>query len=565
MVTFAALRELRKFSEPVTSVRRELVQRSRPGRKPRCLSDSAAPDFYRVLRAGVEDFELHSEEGGSSAHGYDSGYHDDIRSKAPDSVWSAVLSESDGGHEPPPLAQRKRRITPFPGTKEPDAPLNTPPTPVDTPISAVLHARRSLTRSSIGGASSFDASESESHSLSSLWDYQSRETVTEILSSLGFDDYEAPGLVPDRFIPKDLEHLRPSVMRSQAASPAPPVVMGPAKPPPTLMDLPLGATAENFLSQSSRPLSPPPETPLPSSPPPESSPETTPLYAESTDIAQLVRSRAVLEPVPEETASDLSPSPRWFSPRVSFDHSVDLAGGQLGTSLVQKARKRSLPQREGYRLSLGSQVESEPDSILLSVTSYDDELAREKEREKEELSVPIALPSEDFAQRRRRRGVYTPPPNLMNWLSTQQPISEEDWQDLDPDELPWPFNEEVRLRKSLTEIRQARESSCAEPTGAEPTGTEPTGTEDTHASCSLSECDSQSSPESVPSPSSPRHAPSPPLRQSPSPLSLEVPPELAQHLGTTDHPAMQTGREEAAARLVSRQPSSLRVNSNVSK
>jgi len=149
---------------------------------------------------------------------------------------------------------------------------------------------------------------------------------------------------------------------------------------------------------------------------------------------------------------------------VSIDHSViDVQEGKLGASLaVQKSRKRSLPtQRDGYKLSIGSQVESEPDSIYFSVTSYDDDIAAEREKEKEEFSTP--LPVEDsLLLRRRRRGVYTPPPGLLSWLSSQPSISEEE--SGEPEDLPWPFNEQAHLRKSLSEIHQAQQTAISEPT-----------------------------------------------------------------------------------------------------
>lgn len=500
--------ELRKLSDPVVGVRRDCSSSGlRQGHKPRCLSDGAAPDISRVLGANMEDFELRSEEGGSLAHGYDSGYHDDARSKAQDSLWS--VADSEGVNEPP-LTPLRRKITPYTFNKEAEP---------DTPLLVSHVAKQSLTRSSIGGGSSFDAS-SESHSLSSLWGCQSPETVTEILSSLGFDDYEDPRLIPDRFIPKEIEHVRPSAMRSQAMTSALPPVTPSQANQNSSTDLPLGATAENFLSHHpQQSLSPPPD------PVPDTSPPSHPLFP-ATDLSHFYRSRATLEPVPEETASDLSPSPRWFSPRVSLDHSVDLAEGKLGASLLAKPRRRSLPQpqREGCKLSIGSQVESEPDSIYLSVTSYDDELAMEREREKEELSNRLALPTEDFSHRRRRRGVYTPPPNLMSWLSTQQPISEEDCQDMDPDELPWPFNEQVRLRKSLTEIQQSRE---------------PVVESLRLRSCSLSDRGSLS-PEPMPSLGSSARSPSPPFRMSPEVAPLEDPaPEPTRQGCFDESPALE--------------------------
>jgi hypothetical protein len=299
--------------------------------------------------------------------------------------------------------------------------------------------------------------------------------ATDILSSLGFDDFDSPQLVPDRFIPKDLEFLRPTQMKAvfieQVLSPDPPrspdsLTSGHSSNPPMtqhksveIADLPLGATAENFMPpgqpdagelkrEADKPVTP--ERPM----------DTLALFNNTAAPPGYTRHR-VLETVPEETASDLSLSPRWLSPRVSIDHSVlDVAENKLGASL-QKPRRRSLPSREGYKLSIGSLVESDTgDSIHLSVTSYDDEIAAEREREREGMMPGIHDDITLGTGRRRRRGVYTPPQTLLSWLSTQKTINEE--VDTDPDELPWPFNEQARLRKSLTEISKAQQESLIE-------------------------------------------------------------------------------------------------------
>ena len=89
-----------------------------------------------------------------------------------------------------------------------------------------------------------------------------------------------------------------------------------------------------------------------------------------------------------------------------MDHSVlDFAEGKLGASLAQKARRRSLPTREGYKLSIGSVVESDTgDSIQLSVTSYDDEIAAEREREREGLMPGANDDTLASAGRRKEKG-----------------------------------------------------------------------------------------------------------------------------------------------------------------
>ena len=473
----------------------------------------------------MEDDEYRSEEGGSSAQCCDSGYHDEIKMHSPWGANSPALSESDGQSETmPPSRKSKRRATPHPlfvvardarDSSHSLSDSNNPPT-------VTRRAKKPLTKhvsvGSIGGTSSL-GSESLTMSMSQSWDCQSPATVTDILSSLGFDDFESPQLVPDRFIPKDLEHVKPSMMRAESmeeqldphtssiASPD----SAPLLPAPTAdsIDLPLGATAETFLSTGLhiRPASPPPPPSTSANTATTQSEPNAPLYVPpmyiDPSISQFSRGRVILETVPEETASDLSPSPRWFSPRVSIDHSVvDIAEGKLGASLQK--RKRSLPQRDGYKVSIGSQVESEPESIYFSVTSYDDEIAKER---REEFCPPIPVPLEDTSsQRRRRRGVYTPPPGLLSWLGTQQTISEEEC--TDPEDLPWPFNEQARLRKSLTEIQQAQESSSYELTRAEDPSSRMHG-----AGGAL---------RGSVTPNSPGRPPSSPLRCSPQPADLSI-------------------------------------------
>ena len=426
---------LRKFSDPSTRIRRERIRYLHS--RHRCLSDGGS-------------LEEDQEECSSSALGCDSGYNDDrskIHEGSTDTFASPVLS--DAGFSSDNVAVRSKRLLGQDETGE-DVLCN--------PLALSHKAKRSLTKhhsvSSNGGASSASlGASSESPSMNSLWEFQSPEDVLEMLYCLGFDDASSHQLLPERFIPKEPE------VAVEAPALEPP---SEAVPQSTPEYLPLGATAETFLKMPlCEDLTPPPSTPdcLPQS---QFTPHGASVYSDPT-LVQFNRSKLMLETVPEETASDLSPSPRWFSPRVSVDHSVDymdLQEGKLGSALAQKQRKRSLPQREGYKLSIGSQVESEADStsIYFSVTSYDDDITREREREreKEEHNLPL-LPEEVGQQRRRRRGVYTPPPGLMSWL-TAQPISEED-PDVDPDELPWPFSEQARLRKSLTEIHQSQQLS----------------------------------------------------------------------------------------------------------
>ncbi len=496
----------RKMSDPGARARREWVQFSREHREQRSLSDSQRPALT------MEEYECKSDEGELSA--LDSGYHDDIRSKSSKARYSPMarssppVSDSEGSHENVPAVSRiRRRLTPIAYPREE---ILSPSDDGAHPLVSTQRAKWPLTKhhsvGSIGGTSSHAASSgsvSTNISISDLLDIRSIDAVTDYLSGLGFDDFSNPQLVPDRFIPQHIEHAKPSLMKQQTIagdmvtevfhepsvtpstnpSPTPP----PELPPPVtstaeVMDLPLGATAETFLSADPH-HSPPPSLSLPvadltpgNSLPYASahltqsplSPFSARAIAVYTDpsISHFDRSKDVLETVLEETASDLSPSPRWHSPRVSIDHSLaelDKLEGKLGAGLAIQMRKRSLPTREGHKASIGSQVESEPESIYFSVTSYDEDIARERERE--DVGTPLSLPGsiDDswVPNRRRRRCVYTPPQGLLTWLNTQQEtISEEDLEVENPDDLPWPFSEQVRLRKSLTEIKQAQEAAA---------------------------------------------------------------------------------------------------------
>ena len=106
-------------------------------------------------------------------------------------------------------------------------PLSTPPLcnpplptpPLSTPqhstpsLSSVARSRKLLCKShSVGSVGSLGAS-SESPTLSSIWEAHSYDAVPDFLSSLGFDDFQSPNLIPDRFITPDVECAKPSFMR----------------------------------------------------------------------------------------------------------------------------------------------------------------------------------------------------------------------------------------------------------------------------------------------------------------------------------------------------------------
>ena len=332
--------ETRKLSDPAIYVRRQRVKTTHEPQKQRCWSASEAPFISDYL----DEYELKSVGEGSSAHGCDSGYHDGRiyrfhennsianYSSPRVSLYSDLLSQEEGP-EFNTVQQRFQRVTPHPISQESGSqsddqssiPLSINP---GTMVHSRERSRRSLLKNfsqgslgglSVGGASSVGASSvgasSDSPSLGSLLESQSNFTcATDILSSLGFDDFESPQLVPDRFIPKELEHLRPTSMKaiyieqnmsqdqpkspdSQSSGPSTFVQQRPLSL--DLADLPLGATAENFLAYATNPGSPvstnsaKPLTEDIKPHAPANPPDSVPLFTDTATLAAFTRSRVL--------------------------------------------------------------------------------------------------------------------------------------------------------------------------------------------------------------------------------------------------------------------------------
>lgn len=74
------------------------------------------------------------------------------------------------------------------------SPARSSPDPVtsETPTSRGHRSHQLLKTHSMGSISS------ESLTISSLWDTPSYDTIPDFLSSLGFDDFDSPELIPDR-------------------------------------------------------------------------------------------------------------------------------------------------------------------------------------------------------------------------------------------------------------------------------------------------------------------------------------------------------------------------------
>ena len=226
--------------------------------------DSKAPNLTRTM---IENDEFQNEKVVPSAQGYDFNYH---KYKAQDGErsHSPALSESDGSHKCR-KSSHAERATPFP----PNRPE------LDTPLTVTQQAKRSLTRR---------------QSMTLLWECQTPETVTDIFSVLGFDDFETPQLIPDRFIPKKVEQAKPSVMKLQVLLPSVPVhkesvdieAIEPAEPVQAFQlqtksceNPPHGIQGRNLsLSQVNTLRASPSVSPAPLSPPAAPSPQSHSLH-----------------------------------------------------------------------------------------------------------------------------------------------------------------------------------------------------------------------------------------------------------------------------------------------
>ena len=166
-----------------------------------------------------------------------------------------------------------------------------------------------------------------------------------------------------------------------------------------------------------------------------------------------------LDTVEEETASQISPSPRVMSPRISIDNgeSFDAVADLQSKPTQPTTHRLSVPymrkislqrdhQREHHRFSVESMPVSE-NSFYFSVTSFDDDIVGKMEMIDDQMPSP--MPSPKLDRRQRRVGtVSTPNSSVLQWLAN---MPKEPLQSLDPDE-PWPFNEDVATSTATSEV-----------------------------------------------------------------------------------------------------------------
>jgi len=157
-----------------------------------------------------------------------------------------------------------------------------------------------------------------------------------------------------------------------------------------------------------------------------------------------------LDTVEEETASQISPSPRVMSPRISVDmgESFEPLADHHNKPVQPTTHRLSVPcmrkislQREHHRFSVESMPVSE-NSFYFSVTSFDDDLVNKMEM----IDDPAHSPKLD--RRRKMATVSTPNATVLQWLAN---MPKENSASVDPDE-PWPFNEGTSSTATTSEV-----------------------------------------------------------------------------------------------------------------
>ena len=164
----------------------------------------------------------------------------------------------------------------------------------------------------------------------------------------------------------------------------------------------------------------------------------------------------LLDTVEEETASQISPSPRVLSPRMSIDlgDSFDLASELRSNKPQTTSHRLSVPHmrkvslqrehspREHHRYSVDSMVSE--NSFYFSVTSFDDDIKGKMEQIEDPASSP------KVERRQRKLATVATPPNstVLNWLAN---IPKDNPPTLDPDE-PWPFNDDSAQSSAPCEV-----------------------------------------------------------------------------------------------------------------
>ena len=162
-----------------------------------------------------------------------------------------------------------------------------------------------------------------------------------------------------------------------------------------------------------------------------------------------------LDTVEEEATSQISPSPRVMSPRISIDngdkfdalvdHHSKPAQQTTHRLSVPHTRKISLQRdhpRDYHRFSVESIPVSE-NSFYFSVTSFDDDIVGKMEM----IEDPVPSPKLDRRQRKMAT-VSSPNASVLQWLAN---MPKETPATLDPDE-PWPFNEDVTISSAAPEV-----------------------------------------------------------------------------------------------------------------
>lgn len=110
----------------------------------------------------------------------------------------------------------------------------------------------------------------------------------------------------------------------------------------------------------------------------------------------------------------------------------------MGAGIAQRFRQQLLTREDLRQRQASLGAESDTSSIYFSVGSHFED--GERDIEDSVLVKDGSIDETDNTCRRRRRGNYMPPPQILMWLEKTESHTVED---ADVTDQPWPFSESV--------------------------------------------------------------------------------------------------------------------------
>ena len=311
--------------------------------------------------------------------------------------------------------------------------------------------------------SNYSVATSEQTTLSSFIEPETAVDLAENLMIELFDTDDIDGIIPARFLQANEEAIVDNIREEEYSPSFSPTASCGQSSFDEDYSLPYNITGEGCSEFRLSSVSSPHNTGSPrssrhsksSSPERIESVSSYPIEGVMPRNSMFSLTNTQLDTVEEETASQISPSPRVMSPRISIDN------GENFDSLVDHYAKPSQPtthrlsvphgrkislqrdhSREYHRFSVESIPVSE-NSFYFSVTSFDNDIVGKMEM----IEDPVPSPKLDRRQRKMAT-VASPSTTVLQWLANmpkEKPVSP------DPDE-PWPFNEDNASSATGSEV-----------------------------------------------------------------------------------------------------------------